>query len=321
MKISVVVPVYGCPEAVIPLCERVAATVQKITGDYEIILVNDACPKGSWAEVEKACALNPHVIGMEMARNFGQIRAITAGLDQATGDWIVVMDCDLQDRPEGILDLYNKAQEGYDVVFARRKDRKDTRMVKWLSRMFYKVYDYFTDGNYDNTICNFSISRREVIKQYCSMREQNRAYTLFLKWIGFKQTAIDVEADARFAGESSYNFRRKISMASQFITAQSNKPLMFSIRLGFLIAGLSFLFIIWKVIVYFGTGSVPDGWTSTIVSLYFLGGVILIFMGVLGLYIGYVFNEVKHRPLYVVRTMLNKETVTQDQKNEEREVC
>ena len=131
MKLSVVVPVYGCPEAVQPLCERVAATAKKITEDYEIVLVNDACPKGSWLEVEKACARDDRVMGIEMARNFGQIRAITAGLDYASGDWIVVMDCDLQDRPEGILDLYNKAQEGYDVVFARRKDRKDTKLVKW----------------------------------------------------------------------------------------------------------------------------------------------------------------------------------------------
>ena len=309
MKLSVVVPVYGCPEAVQPLCERVAATAKKITEDYEIVLVNDACPKGSWLEVEKACARDEKVIGIEMARNFGQIRAITAGLDYASGDWIVVMDCDLQDRPEGILDLYSKAQEGYDVVFARRKDRKDTKLVKWLSKTFYKVYDYFTDGHYDNSICNFSISRREVIDQYRRMREQNRAYTLFLKWIGFRQTAIDIESDERYAGKSSYNFRRKISMAAQFITAQSNKPLLVSIRLGAILALFSILYAIWQAFKYFFTDHVVSGWTSMIVSMYFLGGVMLIFMGVLGLYIGYVFNEVKQRPLYIVRTVLNKDEV------------
>lgn len=312
MKLSVVVPVYGCPEAVLPLCQRVAATARRITEDYEIILVDDACPRGSWIEVEKACARNKNVIGIEMARNFGQIRAITAGLDYTRGDWVVVMDCDLQDRPEGILDLYNKAREGYDVVFARRKDRKDTRLVKWLSERFYKVYGYFTDGNYDNSICNFSISRREVIDQYCRMREQNRAYTLFLKWIGFKQTAIDIEADERYAGKSSYNFRRKINMAAQFITAQSNKPLFLSIRVGMLLAILSFLFIIWQILKYFITGNVPSGWTSTIVSLYFLGGIMLVFMGVLGIYIGYVFNEVKQRPLYIVRDVVNRDRIDPD---------
>lgn len=306
MKISTIVPVYGCPEAVKPLCERVSKTVQQIADDYEIILVNDACPRNSWQQIEEVCKEDLHVIGIEMARNFGQIRAITAGLDYCDGDWVVVMDCDLQDRPEGILDLYQKAQEGYDVVFARRKDRKDSKLVKGLSKGFYKVYDYFTDGHYDNSICNFSISRREVIQQYCRMREQNRAYTLFLKWLGFKQAAIDIESDERFAGKSGYNFRRKIKMATEFITAQSNKPLLFSVRLGFIFAIGSFIFILWQVIKFFTNGDVPSGWTSTIVSLYLIGGLILIFMGVLGIYIGYIFNEVKNRPLYVVRTILNK---------------
>jgi len=146
-----------------------------------------------------------------------------------------------------------------------------------------------------------------VIREYCRLSEQNQDFSLFLKWIGFRQTAIDIEADMRYAGESSYSFSKKINMAIQVITAQSNKPLILSVKLGFLIAGCSFLFGIWKMIVYFLTGDVPSGWTSVIVSLYFLGGVILIFMGILGIYLGYIFNEVKNRPLYIVRTVLNKE--------------
>lgn len=305
MRISVVVPVYGCPAAVKPLSERVSETLAKITDDYEIILVNDACPKGSWAEIEKVCADNPKVIGVEMARNFGQIKAITAGLDYASGDWVVVMDCDLQDRPEGIYDLYMKAQEGYDVVFARRKERKDTAIVKFFSKAFYKVYDYFTDGNYDNAICNFSISKRDVIKHYCEMREQNRAYTLFLKWLGYKQTAIDIESDVRFEGKSSYNMKRKIKMATSFITSQSNKPLKFSVVTGFVIAALAVLYAVIRVIVYWVTGSVPAGWTSLIVIACVLSGIILISNGILGIYIGNIFEEVKRRPLYVVRSVLN----------------
>lgn len=306
VKVSVVVPVYGCPEAIKPLCERLSSTLTQIANDYEVILVNDACPKKSWEQIEAVCNADNHFIGIDLARNFGQIRAITAGLDNCDGDWVVVMDCDLQDRPEGIFELYGKAQEGYDVVFARRKGRKDSMFVKGLSRVFYRIYNFFTDGHYDNSICNFSISRKEVIQQYCRMREQNRAYTLFLKWLGFKQTAIDIEADERYAGKSAYSFRRKTRMAIEFITAQSNKPLLLSVRLGFLLAMGSFVFMIWQVINYFTTGDVPSGWTSTIVSLYLLGGLILIFLGVLGIYIGYIFNEVKNRPLYVVRTVLNK---------------
>lgn len=305
MKISVVVPVYGCPAAVAPLCKRLDDTLTQIADDHEIILVNDACPKGSWAEIEKVCAVDTRVIGIELSRNFGQIKAITAGLDYATGDWVVVMDCDLQDRPEGIIDLYRKAMEGYDVVFARRKARKDNAFVKFCSKSFYKVYDYFTDGNYDNSICNFSISRREVIQSYCNMREQNRAYTLFLKWLGYKQTAIDVEADVRYEGKSSYNIRKKTKMALEFITAQSNKPLRFSVGTGFFFAAVSFIYMIVRVVIYVITGSVPQGWTSLIVVVCFMGGIILVSNGVMGIYVGYIFNEVKRRPIYVVRTVLN----------------
>lgn len=305
MKISIIVPVYGCPGAVKPLSERLTATLSKIADDFEIILVNDACPKHSWEEIEKVCMVNPKVIGLELSRNFGQIHAITAGLDYCSGDWIVVMDCDLQDRPEGIVDLLKKAEEGYDVVFSKRKNRKDTALVKFLSRSFYKVYDYFTDGQYDNTICNFSISRRAVIEQYCKMREQNRAYTLFLKWLGYRQTAIEIEGDARFEGKSSYNLKRKLTMASQFITTQSNKPLKFSIWFGMVCALFAFVMLIVQMVKYFVSGNVPTGWTSLIVSVYFLGGVILISLGVMGIYVGNIFNEVKHRPLYVVRTILN----------------
>lgn len=305
MEISVVIPVYGCPAAVRPLSERLIATLEKLTPDYEIILVNDACPRNSWAEIQKVCADYPRVVGIELSRNFGQIHAITAGLDYAAGNWVVVMDCDLQDRPEGIIDLYQKAQEGYDVVFSRRKARKDSKLVKLLSKAFYKVYDYFTDGQLDSTINNFSISRRQVINEYCTMREQNRAYTLFLRWLGYRQTAIELEADQRLEGKSSYNFRRKTSLALQIITSQSNKPLLFAVKGGFFFAFLSFIFLTYQVIRYIVSGDVPTGWTSQIVSTYFLGGLILLAIGVIGIYIGYIFNEVKRRPLYAVRTVLN----------------
>ncbi len=305
MRISAVVPVYGCPEAVEPLTTRLRDTITKITPDYEIILVNDACPYGSWGEIEKVCKADPHVIGLDLSRNFGQLSATTAGMDYSTGDWTVLLDCDLQDRPEAILDLYAEAQKGYDIVLARRKDRKDTGIVIFLSRLFYKVYDYFTDGHFDGETSNLCICRKAVIDQFCRMPEQNRSFTLVLKWLGYKQTTIDIEADPRFAGESSYNLRRKIKLATQMITYQSNTPLLVAIRLGFLISILSFFYIIWKVIVYFTTGDVPDGWTSTIVSMYFLGGILLQFMGILGIYIGNIFDEVKHRPQFVVRTELN----------------
>lgn len=215
------------------------------------------------------------------------------------------MDCDLQDRPESIPQLYEKAQEGFDVVFAKRIARKDSVMTKILSRTFYKVYEYFTDGDYDASLCNFSISRRVVIENYCRMREHNRGYTMFIKWLGFRQTALELEGDERFSGESSYTFRRKLSMAFELITSQSNKPLRLSINLGFFIAFCAFLFLLYSVIRKLVIGDVVLGWTSLISSVFLMGGLILSAVGVVGLYVGNIFSEVKGRPLYVVQYDLN----------------
>lgn len=307
MDISVVIPVYGCKAALPELHRRLVESVSTITDSFEIILVDDHDPQNSWEEIEKICKKDKRVVGMHMARNFGQIRAITAGLDKSKGDWIVVMDCDLQDRPEAIPDLYAKAQEGFDVVFARREGRKDSFITKFLSRSFYKVYDYFTDGNFDPSICNFSISKRIVIEQYCNMREQNRAFTMFIKWLGFKQTSIDMTADARYEGKSSYNLKRKIRMASEIITSQSNRPLYFSIKVGFIISFLALISIIYLIVRQFVIGDFESGWPSIVASIYFMGGMILSAIGVVGIYIGNIFSEVKKRPLYVISETLNGE--------------
>lgn len=216
------------------------------------------------------------------------------------------MDCDLQDRPEAIVELYQKAQEGYDVVFARRTERVDTAVTKFLSKTFYKVYDYFTDGAFDSSICNFSISRRKVIGSYCSMREHNRAFTMFIRWLGFKETAIDLKADARFEGTSSYNLQRKLKMAFEIITSQSNKPLFFSVHAGFLIALCSFLYIVYLMIRALVVGDVLSGWTTIVASIYLMGGLLLIAIGVVGIYIGNIFEEAKNRPLYVIAEALNE---------------
>ena len=305
IDISVVIPVYGCRAAIPELHRRLCESLEKISKAFEIILVDDYCPQNSWEEIQKVCEKDKRVIGIHMARNFGQIRAITAGLDKSRGDWVVVMDCDLQDRPETIPELYQKAQEGYDVVFARREGRKDSAITKFLSKCFYKVYDYFTDGTFDSSICNFSISKRKVIDYYCRMREQNRAYTMFIRWLGFKQTATDMPAEERFEGKSSYNLKRKLKMAFEIITSQSNKPLLFSVKLGFVSAFLALIYIIYLVFREIILGDVLVGWTSIVASIYLMGGIILCAIGVVGIYVGNIFNEAKNRPLYVIDECLN----------------
>lgn len=307
MDISVVIPVYGCRAALPELHRRLCESLEQIVDTFEIILVDDCCPQNSWEEIKKLCEKDRRVVGMHMSRNFGQIKAITAGLDKSRGDWIVVMDCDLQDRPESIIELYNKAQEGYDVVFAKREGRVDSAITKFLSRSFYKVYDYFTDGTFDSSICNFSISKRKVIDAYCRMREQNRAYTMFIRWLGFNQTAINLKADARYEGESSYNMKKKLKMAFEIITSQSNKPLMISVKAGFTIAVIALIYIIYVIVRALVVGDTLAGWPSLIGSVYLMGGILLCALGVVGIYVGNIFNEAKNRPIYVISECINGE--------------
>ena len=304
MEISVVIPVYGCRAALQELYDRLTEALKKITKDYEIILVNDNCPENSWEVIMELCDHDKRVKGIELSRNFGQMKAILAGLDNASGDWIVVMDCDLQDRPEEIVRLYEKAQEGYDVVFARRKNRQDNKLKVFLANQFYKVYSFATDIKYDGGICNFSIVKRDVIKKYCEMREQHRAYVMYLQWLGYKQAVIDVEHNARYSGKSGYDLKRRINMAIELLTSQSDKVLRLFIRMGFCLSLLSFFVLIGLVIYHF-TANVAIGWTSIIATIVLVGGLIISVIGVVGIYIGNIFIESKSRPLYVIRQMLN----------------
>lgn len=308
MKISVVIPVYGCKTALPELHKRLTETISKITSEYEIILVNDSCPQNSWEVIEKLCAGDYHVKGVELSRNFGQMKAILAGLDYADGDWIVVMDCDLQDCPEEILRLYAKATEGYDVVFARRKKRQDNYLKVFWANLFYSVYRYATDGNYDGAICNFSIARKEVIKNYCQMREQHRGYVMYIRWLGYRQTVIDVEHNERFEGKSSYNLKKRIEMAIELLTSQSDKILRLFTAIGFIVSIISFFAILLLVIYHF-VADVSVGWTSLIATIVLMGSLVIMVVGVVGIYVGNTFIQTKNRPLYVVRQILNDDRI------------
>jgi dolichol-phosphate mannosyltransferase len=301
MEISVVIPVYGCRASLEELYRRLAAALEAITHSFEIILVNDACPQNSWETIREIALKDKRVKGLDLSRNFGQIRAITAGLHHATGEWIVVMDCDLQDRPEEIHRLYEKAREGYDVVFSRRTVRKDKFVKRLSSRVFHWIYGYFTGGAFDSTISNFSICRRMVADNYKRMGDRNRAFILFIKWMGFKTATIDVVHAERCSGSSSYTLKKQLQLACEIITTQSNKPLVISIKVGCAVTVVSFLYGLLVLYRYFLNGISVTGWTSLIVSICFVGGIIIAEIGVLGLYIGYVFDQTKGRPLYIVR--------------------
>ena len=305
MDISVVIPMYGCRKAISELYHRLSVTLHTLTYEYEIIMVNDACPQNSWAEIEQLCTKDNKVVGIEMARNFGQMKAITAGLDYSTGKWVVVMDCDLQDAPEEIPKLFQKLQEGYDVVFAKRTQRKDPPVRRFVSRLFYKVYSIATDGRYDPELSNFSIMTRQVANEYCKMREIHRAFGMYIKWLGFRHAYIEVEHHERHSGRSSYSLKKRIDYAIEILTSQSDKLLRLITRIGLWISFLSFIMVIVTVVRYFFL-HIPQGYTSLFAITFLMGGLILAAIGVVGIYIGNIFMETKRRPLYVIRTILNR---------------
>jgi polyisoprenyl-phosphate glycosyltransferase len=313
--LSVVAPVYKCGECVPEMHRQLVAALTPIVPSFEIILVNDGCPADSWSVVRAAAALDPRIKAINLSRNFGQHYAIAAGVHHACGNWVVVMDCDLQDRPSEIPNLYRKAQEGYDIVYALRRDRQDTWFKRALSRGFSMLYNVLSEIKINPRACNFSIASRKVIDSYCRMREMNRSYHLMMRWLGFHYTYLEVDHASRFAGSSAYNIRRGLLLAVESVTSQSNKPLILSIRAGFAMSASAMLVGIYMVVRYLNNGIAVTGWTSVIVSIFFLSGLILANMGVVGLYLGKVFNEVKDRPLYIVKETINLES-TQAQRHQ-----
>ncbi|PTB83403.1 glycosyltransferase [Sulfurovum lithotrophicum] len=242
-KISVVIPVYGCCSSLHNLYKRLEKSLSTITEEFEIIMINDASPDDSWNTIKTLVSQDNRVKGINLTRNFGQHKAIAAGLAHAQGDWVVVMDCDLQDQPEEIIKLYNKAQEGYDAVFGQRIGRQHSRRKRWASRAFIAVYDYLSDSKTDPTIGNFSIISIKVVEGLKSLKEQHHPYTFFVIWLGFKRTYIEIEHAQREEGESSYNFKRLIQLAMDNIVSQSNKLLQMSIKFGFGLASFSALVV------------------------------------------------------------------------------
>lgn len=300
VQISVVIPVYKAENCLDDLYQRLKAALECISPDFEIILVEDCGGDSSWQVIERLAAADPRVRGIQFTRNFGQHYGITAGLDYCNGNWVVVMDCDLQDRPEEIPRLYAKAQEGFDIVLAHRSVRKDPLLKRMTSWMFYRLFSYLADIDYDGESGNFRIMSRKVVVNFRRMQEQLRFFGGLIQWMGFPTTGIEVEHAERFEGISTYTFAKLWKLATETIIAYSDKPLRMAVRVGFLMALISFCYgtyLIGRAMFY---GSVVPGWSSLIVSLYFIGGIIISILGIIGIYLGKTFDESKKRPLYII---------------------
>ncbi|MGQ0739687.1 MAG: glycosyltransferase family 2 protein [Bacteroidota bacterium] len=298
--LSIVSPVYKAATMVPQLVAEIKENLKNITGDFEIILVEDGSPDGSWQPIELECSKDTRVKGIRLSRNFGQHYAITAGLDHTRGEWVIVMDCDLQDLPSEIPNLYAEAKKGFDIVLARRADRKDSVGKKIFSKFFYKILGYLTGIKQDAAVANFGIYHRKVIDAVCSMREQIRYFPTMIRWVGFRKTFLNVKHGVRGDGKSNYNFRRLLALAFDILLANSEKPIRLIVKTGFFISAAAFLISIIMLVKYF-TGTIEvAGYTSLILSVWLLGGLIIMLIGIMGLYIGKIFQNVKNRPIYIV---------------------
>lgn len=298
--ISIVSPVYLGEKMVSELVRRNMESVSAITDDYEIILINDASPDNSWEEIVKQCTLNPKVKGINLSRNFGQHYAITAGLHYAKGDWVVVMDCDLQDRPEEIPKLYAKAQEGFDSVLAQRIQRSHGWFKRTASKWFYKVFSYLTETKQDASVANFGIYNRKVIDAVLSMGDAMRYFPTQIQWVGFNKAYLPIQHDERAEGKSTYNLNRLFRLAFDTIISFSDKPMRLMVRMGLFVTLISFVVgMVFFVRYCMGLIEVM-GFASLIISLWLLGGVIISLIGVVGVYLGKLFEKAKGRPTFIV---------------------
>jgi polyisoprenyl-phosphate glycosyltransferase len=307
-EISVVAPVYNQrAETLVELVRRLSASLSTITDDFEIILVDDGSLNDAWLAISDMARSNPKVTGFHLARNFGQHVAITAGLDHADGKWVVVMDADLQDRPEVIPELYAKAQQGYDVVFVNRAQRPESFIYRMVAATFYLILNALSGQDYNRLQGNFSIVSTNAVRAFRLLREPGRFYGGMLRWVGFKHGSIVASHAAADAGQTSYSFRKRVRFAVSLVVGFSTRLLYISIVTGFTMAVVSFVmagFIIIDKILH------PEyplpGWPSVMTAIFFTAGVTNVAIGLTGIYIGQILQQTRGRPLYVVAATTSK---------------
>ncbi len=306
MELSVVVPVYGCADCLETLHRRLTVVLRSLTQSYEILLVDDCAPDGAWQVITRLGAADRRVRGIRLSRNFGQHAAITAGLAECRGARAVVMDCDLQDPPEALPQLYRKALEGHDIVLARRKRKRQSALRRLASALYWRALAAISNRRFDGEFGAFSVVSRPVIDAYLRFQDRDRHYLFILYWLGFDTVAIEYEHAERHSGASSYSLRALLRHALNGIVFQTTTVLRWIVYIGFLVSSAGAALAAYLVYLYFSR-TPPPGWTSLAVLLLVLGGFIIMSTGVTGLYIGKIFEQVKGRPLYVIDKRVNDE--------------
>ncbi len=305
MHISIVSPVYKAPEILPELVARLEESLTKITDSFEVILVDDGCPWDSWGVVERLADKYKFIKGIKLSRNFGQHYAITAGLDYAKGEWIVVMDCDLQDEPEIIVTLYKTCLERNLQQLVVSSKNRDQHWFKNLSSRFYRIiFNFLTDAHLEIGIGNYGIYHKKVIASVGKMGDAIRVFPVLVKWVGFKRDILYLDRNNRANGKSSYTFMKLVHLSMDMGLAFSDKILKIGLFFGLLTIATAFIYSFYILFKYYSGGITVPGYTSLLIAILLLSGMIMTFLGILGLYISKMFQKIKQRPDYIISEVL-----------------
>ncbi|WP_342609330.1 glycosyltransferase family 2 protein [Vibrio tritonius] len=306
--VSVVIPCYNESEVIDYTVEELLNVTNSIEGyQFDLIFVNDGSADDTEAKLLNYSQQHDKIHLISFSRNFGHQPAVSAGIEAATGDAVVLIDADLQDPPHLIKDMIELWEKGYDVVYGTRENREGESRFKLASaKWFYRILNYLSEVSIPLDTGDFRLMDRQVVDQLNAMPEKNRFIRGMVSWIGFNQTSIRYQRNARFAGETKYPLRKMLKFGLDGILSFSVKPLKLSIVMGFLSSGIALLMLIYTVYVRLATDQWQSGWASMLVALLFIGGVQLISIGILGEYIARIYNESKNRPLYIVKKNLGQ---------------
>ena len=298
---SIIIPIYNEEETLPALRQRLVSALASLDQPFEVILVDDGSEDNSFALMKSIREQDPRFKILRLSRNFGHQIAISAGLDLASGEAVLLMDGDLQDPPELLPMMVDRWKEGFEVVYTVKKSRRESRLKRAAFKSFYRVIHAISSVAIPMDAGNFSLLDRRVVDVLKSMPERNRYISGMRAWTGFRQTSILYDRDARFAGDPRMSFPRLLRLALDGIVSFSDLPLRMAIYLGFFVAFLSFVGGLYVLYAKLFTDKAILGWASTILSILFVGGMILLTLGVIGEYISRIYEEVKKRPLYIVR--------------------
>ena len=305
---SIVVPAYNEQEVIGEAYKRLTNVMKSMDGPYELIFVNDGSRDMTAQLIAGFCKEDPCVRLLDFARNFGHMPAITAGMEHARGDAIIVIDADMQDPPEIFPDMAALWRQGYDVVYGKRKQRKgETFFKRFTSKVFYRMLCWFTSSDFPLDTGEFRLIDRKVCDAVNRMKEKKRYIRGMVSWVGFRQIGLEYTREKRFAGKTKYPLKKMIALAMDAIMSFSYKPLKLAATIGFFISFLSFIYMVFILYQRLFTDTTVTGWASTVGLILFTQGIVLMILGIIGNYIGRIYEEIKDRPIYIIREEIQYE--------------